>query len=343
VVSGAVPALEELAAACAGEGIRTRVVPVDYASHCAQVEAIREEVLGALAAVVPGPARIPMMSAMTGRFLDGADAGAGYWYESLRSPVRFSAAVGALAASGHGVFAEISPHPVLTSAITETLEEAGAAGPVVTGTLRRGDGGPRRVACALGAVFTRGVAVDWAAVLGSGRRVELPVYAFEHQRYWLTGRSGPGDAAGLGQAAAGHPLAGAAVELPGTGGVVLTGRISLALQPWLADHVVAGRVLVPGAALAELAVRAGAQAGCGRLEELVIEAPLPLPERGGVRVQVMAGAPDESGRRTVAVYAQREAGGPGGPWTRHAAGSLAPDRGGGAGGGPVRGAGRGGL
>ena len=80
------------------------------------------------------------------------------------------------------------------------------------------------------------------------------------------------------------------MSLPGDGGYLLTGRISAAAQPWLADHVVAGRVLVPGTALAEMAVRAGAEAGCARVEELTLEAPLVLPASGGVQVQVAVGA-----------------------------------------------------
>ena len=185
VVSGDLDALEELASECVAAGVRTKTLPVDYASHCAQVEELREEILTVLAGIVPGPARIPMISAMTGEFLAGPEAGAGYWYESLRAPVEFDRAARLLAASGHGVFVEVSPHPVLAAAITETLEDAsGPAVPVVTGTLRREDGGLSRFLASLAEVHVRGVAVDWAAVLAGGRRVELPTYAFQRQRYW---------------------------------------------------------------------------------------------------------------------------------------------------------------
>ncbi|MBO1420465.1 polyketide synthase dehydratase domain-containing protein, partial [Streptomyces sp. FH025] len=128
----------------------------------------------------------------------------------------------------------------------------------------------------------------------------------------------------LGLETPGHPLLGAAMALPASGGVVLTGRLSLSAQPWLADHVVAGQVVVPGAALVEMVVRAGDEAGCGRVEELLIESPLVLPAQGGVRVQVTVDEADESGRRVVAVYAQAEAAATEGEWTRHATGVLAP-------------------
>ncbi|XVV32986.1 hypothetical protein ACQPXT_00755 (plasmid) [Streptomyces sp. CA-100214] len=114
------------------------------------------------------------------------------------------------------------------------------------------------------------------------------------------------DAASLGQAAADHPLLGAVVRLPQTDGLVFTSRLSLKAQPWLGDHRVGGVVLVPGTGLVELAVRAGDEAGCGSLEELVIEAPLVVPERGGVRLQVAVGGPDANGSRTVEVFSQRE-------------------------------------
>ena len=106
--------------------------------------------------------------------------------------MEFDRAVRVLAAAGHGVFIEVSPHPVLTAAITETLEErqaavAAGAAPVVTGTLRRDDGGPARFLASLAGVHVRGTAVDWAAVLGGGQRVDLPTYAFQRQRYWRRG------------------------------------------------------------------------------------------------------------------------------------------------------------
>ena len=184
VVSGESAALGELIAACAAAGIRARMLPVDYASHSAQVGPLRDEILAALDGIAPGPARIPMISAMTGQWLAGPEAGAGYWYDSLRAPVRFAAAARTLTEAGYRVFAEMSPHPVLTAAITETAADAGHPGPVVTGTLRRDDGGRDRFLASLAAVHVRGVRVDWPAVLGPGRRVDLPTYAFQRQRYW---------------------------------------------------------------------------------------------------------------------------------------------------------------
>ncbi|QKG19191.1 type I polyketide synthase [Actinomadura verrucosospora] len=180
VVSGEPDALNELAAACASDGVRTRMLPVDYASHHAQVEALREEIAGALSGIAPGQSRVPMVSAMTGEFLDGPELDPSYWYASLRTAVEFDRAVRALGEAGHRVFVEVSPHPVLTAAITDTLDDEAA----VIGTLRRDDGGASRLLTSLAEAHAGGTSVDWAAVLPAGRRVGLPTYAFQHQRYW---------------------------------------------------------------------------------------------------------------------------------------------------------------
>ena len=156
---------------------------MDYASHSPQVEQLQDRILAALDGITPAPAQIPMISAMTGQWLDGPEAGPRYWYDSLRAPVEFGRAIQALAGSGHDVFAEVSPHPVLTTAITGP-SEPGRSRRCVTGTLRRDDGGPARFLAALAALHVRGTPVNWAAVLGGGQQVDLPTYAFRHQRYW---------------------------------------------------------------------------------------------------------------------------------------------------------------
>jgi acyl transferase domain-containing protein/NADPH:quinone reductase-like Zn-dependent oxidoreductase/acyl carrier protein len=336
VVSGDLRALAKLAATCAGDGIRTKTVPVGYASHCAQVEQLEAEITAALAGLAPGPGRVPMVSAMTGEWLDGPQLDARYWYDSLRATVEFDRAVRVLADTGHSVFVEVSPHPVLTAAITETLEDSGGAAdaaapaPVVTETLRRRHGGLNRFLASLAALHVRGVGVDWAAVLAGGRRVDLPTYSFQRQRYWPEASpESVGDVRSAGLGAVGHPLLGALVELAGGEGLVLTGRLSVRAQPWLADHAVADTVLLPGTAFVELAVRAGDQAGCARVEELTLVAPLVLPADSAVQLQVTVGGPDASGGRAVSIYARPDPetdkdADAATPWTRHATGRLTP-------------------
>ncbi|KAA9373068.1 SDR family NAD(P)-dependent oxidoreductase, partial [Microbispora cellulosiformans] len=187
VVSGEVSALGELLAALDAEGVRNRRLPVDYASHSAQVELISDELLKALSPITPRALTVPMLSTVSGEWAGEAELDAEYWYANLRRPVRFEAATRALAASGHTAFVEISPHPVLASSIEDTLDAAAVAPALVTGTLRRDEGGPERFLVSLAEAFVRGVPVDWAVALRGAdpRRVDLPTYAFQRTRFWL--------------------------------------------------------------------------------------------------------------------------------------------------------------
>ncbi|MEU9015943.1 polyketide synthase dehydratase domain-containing protein, partial [Streptomyces sp. NPDC048479] len=187
---------------------------------------------------------------------------------------------------------------------------------------------PETITTALAHAHTHGTPVDWETYFsGTGaRQVEIPTYAFQRDWFWLNSaavQAGPGDAAGFGLGATDHPLLGAAVELPDSDGFLFTSRLSLATQPWLADHAVLGSVLLPGTAFVELAVRAGDQVGCDVLEELTLEAPLVVPERGGVQLRLTVAAADESGRRGLSLYSRDEDAPADEPWTRHASGVLA--------------------
>ncbi|MFH9419142.1 type I polyketide synthase [Streptomyces sp. NPDC017529] len=218
VVSGEPEALEELRAELDAEGVRARMVAVDYASHSAQVERLEEEIVSVLADVAPRQGRVPMVSAMSGETLSGEELDAAYWYGSLRATVHFDRAVRTLAAQGHQVFVEVTPHPVLLGAMTESLEEvAQEAGPgtvpaAVCGTLRRDDGGASRLVTSLAEAFVHGATVDWAKVLPTANRVELPTYAFQHEQYWPKGLSALPATGGDGAGTAAEAQFWAAVE-----------------------------------------------------------------------------------------------------------------------------------
>ncbi|WP_456213250.1 type I polyketide synthase [Streptomyces sp. LZ34] len=324
VVSGDADALEELLDGCEADGVRARRVPVDYASHCAHVDVLRDRLAEALADIEPKAGSVPLYSTVTGQRIDGTAMDATYWFTNLRQQVRFEQATRALLDDGHSVFIECSPHPVLVMGMQESIDETGVNAAAL-GTLRRDEGGWDRFLLALAQSHVHGVEADWGRVFPDGTGpADLPTYAFQRRRYWLDATSGgAGDPEGLGLAPADHPLLGAVTVLAEGDEVVLTGRLGLDTHPWLADHAVAGAVLVPGALFVELAVRAGDEVGCDRLEELVLASPLVLSDQGGTHLQLVVGRPDDEGRRTLNVYA-RPADETGRPWLRHATGTLAP-------------------
>ncbi|WP_101897483.1 type I polyketide synthase [Embleya scabrispora] len=321
-VSGDAGAVDELVAVCEARGVWARRVPVDYASHSERVESIRDRLLAELADIDPVAPSVPFYSTVTAERLESTALDADYWYANLRRTVRFEETVRLLLAQGFDAFVEASAHPVLTTPIESTVEAAGAEA-VVLGTLRRGEGGPERFTAALAEAHVNGLAVDWSPLVGepASLDLELPTYAFRRRRYWAARSASHGDARGLGQASARHALLGAVVRLGDGRGVLSTGRLSLSTHAWLGDHVVAGTVLLPGTAFVELAIRAGDEVGCGRLAELALEAPLVIPEHGALEIQVVVGAAEADGLRSVAVYA-RSADEAASDWTRHAVGTL---------------------
>jgi malonyl CoA-acyl carrier protein transacylase/NADP-dependent 3-hydroxy acid dehydrogenase YdfG len=302
------------------DGVRARLLPVDYASHTSHVSAIADELTAVLGDAPSSAPRIPWYSTAGDGGWITQPVEPDYWYRNLRERVGFASAVHALGAAGFTTLIEISSHPVLIGGIHDTLGQAGVPA-LVGATLRRDDGGRDRWIQSLAELSVRGLRVDWAALLPeAGHHVGLPTYAFQREHFWLTAQSG-GDPARLGLEAVEHPLVGAVIETPDTAGVTLTGRLSLSAHPWLADHVVDGVVLVPGVTWVELALQAGDRVGLPVLAELIVEAPLRLAEDDTVRVQVVAGELDPQGRRPVSVHSR-----PGtadfAVWSRHATGYL---------------------
>nr|AXL05509.1 type I polyketide synthase [uncultured bacterium] len=318
VIAGDAEVLDEALESLSANGVRVRRIAVDYASHTRHVADIRDTLTDVLAGINAQVPTVPFYSTVIGDWVNEAGVlDGGYWYRNLRGQVRFGPAVTELLAQGHGVFLEVSAHPVLVQPIAEITDG------LAVGSLRRDDGGLRRLLTSMAELFVRGVAVDWRAVVPAAvGRVDLPTYAFDHRHYWLQPVAGT-DVAALGQAAADHPLLGAVVPLPQSGGLVFTTRLSVRSHPWLADHAIGGTVLFPGTGLVELAVRAGDEAGCPVLDELVTEAPLVVPGQGGVRVQVTVSGPDDTGSRTVDVHSQRHDD----TWLRNATGTLSPTTG----------------
>ncbi|MEW9534690.1 SDR family NAD(P)-dependent oxidoreductase, partial [Microbispora sp. NPDC049125] len=240
---------------------------------------------------------------------------ADYWVAHVRQPVRFLDTMRTLEAEGVRVFLELGPDAVLTA-----MGQDCADGTFIP-ALRKGRPETETLTTALARLHVAGMAIDWRAVLHGGRRVDLPTYAFQRQRYWLRAATSTTDMGSAGLDSADHPLLGAAVPLAEGDGLLFTGRLSLSTHPWLADHAVAGTVILPGTAFAELAIRAGDQVGCDRVDELTLHAPLVLPEHGSVQIQVAVGEADETdetGTRSFTLHSRTGDG----PWECHATGFV---------------------
>ncbi|MGW1062502.1 type I polyketide synthase, partial [Micromonospora rubida] len=323
VVSGAVDALDEVEQAWRGRGVRTRRLAVSHAFHSPLMEPMLAEFRAVLAGLSFAAPLLPVVSNLTGALADGDElCTPEYWVRHVREAVRFADGVTALKTAGVDTFLEIGPQSVLTAMAGDILPAGD--GVLAVAAQRRDRPEAPALLAALAELHVHGVPVTWAQWFADtgATRVDLPTYAFQHQRYWLSPVGQAADVSGAGLGVARHPLLGATVSVAGEDMVVLTGRLSLSSHPWLGDHVVSGAVVVPGTALLDLVVRAGDEVGASRVRDLTVLAPLVLPAGGGgMRVQVRVGPADATGARPVTVHSQSEED-PEAGWTRHADGVV---------------------
>ncbi|MEV6975261.1 type I polyketide synthase [Kitasatospora sp. NPDC093806] len=326
VVSGEEEAVTAVAEELRAQGRRTKRLTVSHAFHSARMDAMLAPFRAVLDGLTLHEPAIPVVSNLTGRPVDGALIRTPeYWVRHVREAVRFDDGVRYLLDQGVTTLLELGPDGVLAAMAQQSAgERAGDVAAVPL--LRRGRPEPETLLAAVAHAHVRGVRVDWPAALTAlvgpaGARPDLPTYAFQGERYWLDPAGGSlAGASEPGVAPAGHPLLGVAVTPAEGGGLILTGRLSPRSHRWLADHVVLGSTVVPGTAYLELALHAARLAGCAAVEELNQEAPLILGETGTTQLQVVVGAAEASGRRSIGVYARPD---DTAEWTRHADGTLA--------------------
>ncbi|MCS7483120.1 type I polyketide synthase [Umezawaea endophytica] len=315
VVSGALAAVERIADEVADRGWKHRRLAVSHAFHSPLMDPMLADFEAALAPLSFHEPLIPVVSNVTGEVATAEVlCTAAYWVEHVREPVRFADGVAAMDVD---VVLELGPDGVLSAMVAEVVP-----GLAVVPILRKDRDEEQAAMTALASLHTRGVRVDWEGFFADtgAELVDLPTYAFQHQRYWPQSLAGAGDVTGAGLASVGHPLLGASMTLAAGEGTVLTGSLSLQTHPWLADHTIMGEAALPATGFMELALRAGDEVGCDRIEELTLSAPLVLPRQGAMRVQVQVDG-DEDGRRQVRISATPQDGD--GEWTRLATGVLA--------------------
>ncbi|WP_374935863.1 SDR family NAD(P)-dependent oxidoreductase, partial [Streptomyces sp. SM14] len=311
-VSGDADAVGALEERFRARGVRVKRLAVSHAFHSHLMEPMLDEFAAVARSLTYHAPTIPVLTTAT-----GDPATPDYWVGQIVEPVRFADAVRRAHEFGATRFLELGPDGSLSALVPYIAEDTTAVP-----ALRSGADEGASLLHGIARVHAHGAPVDWAAPLAAAgaRRVELPTYPFERQAYWPSVRLSSGDLTSAGLGAAGHPLLGAAVSLAAGGGVLLTGRLSTATHSWLTDHTILGSVLVPGTAFVELAWQAGEHVGCGTVADLTLTAPLVLPTRGGVQIQVSAGAEREDGTRQLEIHSR-----PDGEeeWTGNAVGLLA--------------------
>ncbi|MGV9612821.1 SDR family NAD(P)-dependent oxidoreductase [Nocardia xishanensis] len=327
VLSGVENDVVAAADRCAEQGWRTHRLRVSHAFHSALMEPMLDEYATAIAGLGFARPNLPLVSTVTGAQITDEMSDPSYWVGQVRDTVRFADAVAAMAGSGVSRFAEVGPDAVLTPMVAQTLGDV-----TTVAVAKRGHADASTVTSAVAGLFVSGAEVDWAGFyVGTGaRRIDLPTYAFQHERFWLDAKqmlaqswlgAELGGVTSAGLDAVDHPLLGAGVPHPESGGVSFTGRWSVDSVEWLADHSVHGVVLLPGTGFVELASYVGGLLGCEVVDELVLHTALTVPAEGSVAVQVVVAGADEAGRRRLTVHSRQTAEG---PWSLHAEGVLAP-------------------
>ncbi|MEN2423823.1 SDR family NAD(P)-dependent oxidoreductase [Streptomyces rimosus] len=280
-LAGPPEALAALGRRLEERGVFFRDLGLDYAFHSVAMDNQQQAVAAGLESLQPDGALVPFYSTVTGSRLAGRALDADYWWRNVREPVAFAAAVDSVLEDGADVFLEIGPHPVLRGYLRRITGARRQTRTAVLETVRRDRSGPQSLAAARGALIAAGVGTDWARYFPRrGQTVELPAYPWQRERHW----SGEKEAWSGG--ALKHPLLGVRSQAPTP---VWSGSVDPVLAPWLADHKVAGSVVMPATGYVEMALAAG-RAALGRpveVEHLDIQAALvvPWPDTSLVSVQ----------------------------------------------------------
>ncbi|WP_433575550.1 type I polyketide synthase [Nocardia brasiliensis] len=318
VLSGSHEETAAIAERWSAAGRRIKRLTVSHAFHSPLMAPMLAEFADIAERITVGRPRIPVVSNLTGAPADDFGT-AGYWVRHVRDTVRFGAGLAWLTAAGVDTFLEAGPGGQLSVLAKGHLAHSEHDAVVVpTMRPRRSEG--RTLLTALATAYVGGASVTWSAgPPASARRLELPTYPFERQRYWVErAPAAPvGDDCGL--VPDRHPLFAATLELAEGTGSLFVGSWSASTQPWLRDHTVFGAIVVAGAAIVEIATHLGRRSGTPVLTELTLYAPLVVPPDRAVAVQARL-EPLGAGRQSFTLHADLGAG-----WTRHATATLSAD------------------
>ncbi|MCU0488763.1 MAG: acyltransferase domain-containing protein, partial [Anaerolineales bacterium] len=299
VISGDPATIDQIVGDLDRQGVFARRVKVDVASHSVQMEPLRAELVSGLSGLQPQTGLIPVYSTVLSRMVDGSELTEQYWGYNLRNPVRFWSVVQQLARQGKDVFLEVSPHPVLVTAIRDGLKEIGHSG-LALPSARKQESERAVMLETVGALYAAGYSITGLLPQSQHnrrRQVELPAYPWDHQRYWI--QDGRGEAVSIRYASPnGHPLLGIHLSSASQPGVQLwETELSVNQAPYLKDHRVLGTVMLPAAAYLDAALTATRQAlgqgddreaaGIFEIEQAIFHQALVLSEERAKELQLV--------------------------------------------------------
>jgi len=248
-LSGDEDGLKTLREVLTRQGIFCRFLPVQYAFHSHHMEGMKEDLVRSIGHITVREPGLTLISTVTGKAASSADYGPEYWWRNVRQTVLFAEAIDALIRDGCTIFLELSPNPVLGSAVTESLIRRDHKAWVLP-SLRRKDGERATMFATLGALSALGAKTDWDVFYpGPAPYVPFPRYAWADESYWHQSEGNKAYLIGRGA----HPLLGLRSSRPSPS---WESEINLYMLPYLRDHRVREHVIVPAAAFVEMAIAA---------------------------------------------------------------------------------------
>ncbi|KAK4495334.1 hypothetical protein PRZ48_013665 [Zasmidium cellare] len=287
------------------QGRRTKRLQISHACHSPAMKAIGPEFQDFLETITYHELRIPIISTVTGSLAKSLDlCSPEYWTRQLVSPVRFADAVRTARELGCSHFLEIGP----SAALASHVQDAVPTGATIRSFIE-----------ALTSLTIQGCDVAWSRALeGSGaKKVDLPTYPFQRKRYWL---DPPNISETDGETGGGFLDAG--VSVPGSSQVVFSGIVPLGKFPWLGDHVMGGKTILPATAFVEMALKAGREVGLNVLGELTLLKPLDSSEGDDVRLQMIVEDAGTNSGRTFNIFSRPTRAKISEDWNLHASGVL---------------------
>ena len=315
VVSGEGAALESFIEGLKGEGVRCKILGVNYAFHSRQMDDYLAELKKSLAGIEANEPEIKFISAVTGDEISASEMGADYWVNNVRQSVRFAAGLSTLLKEDFNVFIEISPHPVLRTYVESMLGNVDFPG-LVIGSLKRDTAESQSLMAAMGAVYSAGFNLDWEKIYPVPvSNISIPTYQWERKSFWIEGYGGTESAVSAPGGSFGsffeleereHPLLGYHLDSPVADRVYLN-TFSAEKQTFLLDHVVYGLDVLPGSAYISAMISACQNSyGTDRcqVENFKFSRVLSLTEGDSRRVQTILMKPSDGSPGSIEIFSK---------------------------------------